>query len=183
MRATIDSQPDPVYVAPTFTGDRTSGAGVSPAGWLVNHIRGWFNTQIGTMSRGMPEPMGERDQRPGGPAYKEPRPWGDFHLLLTRRYDRGAQAYGYRFGAMTYNPLGRGVVYTRPMEPTKPAANELPFGIGVVWAPQGINYGVTPTPMGPLYDPQTAAALMGNLALAGSIPQGYPVNDPYPIGG
>lgn len=157
---------------PQLVGDRTSGAATSPAGWLVDNIRAWFNIGIDTLSRGTPAPMGPRDQRPIGQAYLQPEPWGDVNLLLTRRFDRGADAYGYRFGALTYNPLGSGVVTTRPMEPTKPAANALPFGIGVTWAPQGINYGVTPRPGGPLYDPQTAAALMGNDALAGSIPMG-----------
>jgi len=152
-----------------YTGDRTGGAGVSPAGWLVNNIRAWFNDAIGTLSRGTPEPLGVRDQRPGGPSYFQPEPWGDFHLELTRRFDRGAEAYGYRFGALTYDPIGPGVVTTRPMEATKPAANKLPFGIGITWSPQSINYGVTPSPGGPLYDPQTLAALMGDQALAGSL--------------
>lgn len=155
-----------------LVGDRTSGAGVSPAGWLIDNVRAWFNLAIDTLSRGTPEPMGQRDKRPIGQSYFQPEPWGDAHLLLTRRFDRGAYAYGYRFGAMSYDPIGPGVVTTRPMEPTKPAANALPFGIGVTWAPQGINYGVTPRPGGPLYDPRVAAALMGNQALAGSIPMG-----------
>lgn len=166
------------YIHPTFVGDQTGGAGVSPAGWLVDNIRAWFNTAIDTLSRGMPSPMGPRDQWPGGPPYKQPAPWGDVHLLLTRRFDRGASAYGYRFGAMSYDPIGGGVVATRPMEGTKPAANELSFGIGITWEPQSINYGVTPLSGGPLYDPQTAAALMGNEALAGSIPQGVYIPPP-----
>lgn len=153
-----------------YAGDRTGGTGVSPAGWLVDNVRAWFNVAIDTLSRGTPAPLGVRDRMPGGPSYLQPEPWGDFHLELTRRYDRGADAYGYRFGAMSYDPLGNGVVTTRPMEPTKPAANKLPFGIGITWGPQPINYGVTPSPGGPLYDPQTLAALMGNPALAGSLP-------------
>ena len=166
-------------------GDRSGGTGVSPAGWLVDNIRAWFGTAIDTLSRGSAPPLGPQDQRPGGPPYKQPKPWGDTHLLLTRRFDRGAYAYGYRFGALSYDPIGPGVVTTRPMEGTKPAANSLPFGIGVTWSPQGINYGVTPRPGGgPLYDPQTAAALMGNPALAGSIPQGnYIAPEQYGFGG
>ena len=157
---------------PQLIGYRSSGAGVIPAGWLVDNIRAWFNLAIDTLSRGTPEPMGPRDKRPIGQSYHQPEPWGDTHLLLTRRFDRGAYAYGYRFGALSYDPIGPGVVTTRPMEPTKPAANALPFGIGVTWAPQGINYGVTPRPGGPLYDPQTLAAMMGNNTLAGMLSAG-----------
>lgn len=161
------------YHHPQITGDRTGGAGVSPAGWLVDNIRAWWNGNIDTASRQMPAPMGPRDRRPIGESYAQPPRWGDFHLLLTRRYDRGAQAYGYRFGALTYDPIGPGVVATRPMEPTKPAANQLPFGIGITWGPQPINYGITPLAGGgPLYDPQTAAALMGNYPLAATLSQG-----------
>ena len=166
--------PQDRYQHPTFTGDRTGGTGVSPAGWLWDNIRAWWNNDISTLSRQTPAPMGTRDKRPIGESYLQPPRWGDFHLLLTRRYDRGAEAYGYRFGAMSWDPLGGGVVTTRPFEATKPAANQLPFGIGVTWGPQPINYGIAPLPGGgPLYDPQTLAALTGNLALAGSIPQGY----------
>ena len=161
------------YIHPTFAGDQSGGTGVSPAGWLVDNIRAWFNNSISTLSRQTPAPMGPRDKRPIGESYKQPPRWGDVHLLLTRRFDRGAYAYGYRFGAMSYDPLGGGVVTTRPFNPTAPAANELPFGIGVTWAPQGINYGIVPlSGGGPLLDPQTAAALMGNETLAGAIPQG-----------
>lgn len=169
----------PQYYHPTFAGDRTGGTGVSPAGWLVDNIRQWWDNTISTLSRQMPAPMGPRDQRPGGESYQQPPRWGDTHLLLTRRYDRGADAYGYRFGAMSYDPLGPGVVTTRPFDPTLPAANQLPFGIGVTWGPQSINYGVTPLAGGgPLLDPQTAAALMGNPALAGSIPTGQYIAPP-----
>lgn len=161
------------YNEPTFAGDRTGGAGVSPAGWLIDNIRQWWNANIATNSRGTPAPLGNRDRRPIGQSYKQPAPWGNVHTLITRRFDRGALAYAYRFGAMSYDPIGPGVVATRPMEGTKPAANQLPFGIGITWGPQSINYGATPLPGGgPLYDPQTAAALMGNETLAGSIAQG-----------
>lgn len=168
MRRSIEGD---TYQHPTFAGDRTGGTGVSPAGWLVDNVRAWFNVAIDTLSRGTPAPMGARDRRPIGQSYAQPAPWGGAHLLLTRRYDRGAEAYGYRFGAMSYDPIGPGVVTTRPMEATKPAANALPFGIGITWGPQGINYGVTPlSGGGPLYDPRTAAALMGNGMLAASLP-------------
>jgi hypothetical protein len=161
------------YRHPMIVGDQTGGTGVSPAGWLWNNIRAWFSgSNIEALNRGEPAPMGPRDMRPGGPAYKEPPRWGDFELLLTRRFDRGAQAYGYRFGAMSYDPLGPGVVPTRPLPATQPAANELPFGVGIFWQPQGINYGIVPTvSSGLLLTPQQAAALMGNEALAGMIPQ------------
>lgn len=159
--------------------DRTGGTATSPAGWLVDNIRQWWSNAVAVNARGTPAPMGPRDRRPVGQSYFQPPPWGDFHTLLTRRYDRGADAYGYRFGAMSYDPIGPGVVTTRPFEATKPAANRLPFGIGITWGAQPINYGATPLAGGgPLYDPQTAAALMGNPALAGSIPQGSYVPPP-----
>jgi hypothetical protein len=177
MRPVSTQQPD--YVHPTFAGDQTGGTGVSPAGWLVDNIRAWWNANIATNSRGFPAPLGPRDRRPIGQSYKQPPPFGNFSLLLTRRFDRGADAYGYRFGAMSYDPIGPGVVTTRPFYAALPAANELPFGIGITWRPQPINYGITPlSGGGPLYDPQTAAALMRNEALAGAIPQGVYIAPP-----
>ncbi|MDE2104805.1 MAG: hypothetical protein KGL39_46640, partial [Patescibacteria group bacterium] len=102
------------YVHPTFIGDQTGGTAVSPAGWLRNNIRAWFNGGIAALMRGEPAPMAPRDEYPGGiPPIDQPHPFGDFSTILTRRYDRGAYAYGYRFGALTYDPLGAGVVYTR----------------------------------------------------------------------
>ena len=159
------------YVHPTFDGDRTGGTGVSPAGWLRDNIRAWFNpANIAAIMRGEPTPMSKRDGYPGGLSpVEQPEPNGDFSLLLTRRYDRGALAYGYRFGYLTYDPIGGGVVTTRPMVATLPAGNEPAFGNEIFWGPQMINYGIQPM-TGPLLDPQTAAALMGNPALAGSIP-------------
>lgn len=160
--------PNEAYVAPTFTGDRTGGTGVSPAGWLTDNIRAWFNGGIAALMRGQPAPLSKRDTYPGGPPIAEPHPFGDFHTVLTRRYDRGAAAFGYRFGAMTYDPLGAGVVTTRPMVPTLPAGNQPAYGNAIFWGPQPINYGIQPT-NAPILTPQQAAALMGDNGFAGSL--------------
>lgn len=160
------------YVHPTFIGDQSGGTGVSPAGWLRDYVRAWFDGGIAALMRGEPAPMAPRDEYPGGhPPIKLPHPFGDFSTLLTRRFDRGAYAYGYRFGALTYDPLGNGVVTTRPLPVEQPAALEPSFGQGIYWSPQEINWGATPAAGGPLFTPQQAAAMMGNVALSGALPQ------------
>lgn len=174
------------YRNPTFHGDLSNGAGVSPAGWAIDHIRAWFNGAIDTLMRGSPAPMGRRDAYPGHRSpVKQPYPFGDAQFMLTRRYDRGADAYAYRGGALTYDPLGPGVVTTRPGEVYGPAAvllsrrmlASLPPGVAkaiggnaIAWAPQGINYGLGPSVGAPIYTPQQLAALTGNPALAGGLP-------------
>lgn len=159
------------YVHPSFIGDQSGGTGVTPAGWLRNNIRAWFNGSIAALMRGEPAPMAPRDEYPGGiPPIQQPHPFGDFSTILTRRYDRGAQAYGYRFGALTYDPLGAGVVTTRPLPVEQPAGIQPLGGVAIFWTPQEINYGIVPASGAPLLDPQTLAAMMGNPALAGQIP-------------
>jgi hypothetical protein len=157
------------YVHPQFIGDQSGGTGVPPAGWLRDNIRQWFTGGISALMRGEPAPMAKRDQYPNGSPIAKPARFGGFTTILTRRYDRGAYAYGYRFGAMTYDPLGPGVVTTRPLPVQQPAATQLPYGIGLWWSPQEINYGIMPAAGEPLMTPQQVAALMGNNPLAGTL--------------
>lgn len=160
------------YADPTFIPNQAAAvAPVSPAGWLWDNVRAWWTATIGDNSRGTPEPLGVRDQRQLQPAYFQPPRWGDYSLILTRRFDRGAQAFGYRFGAMSFDPIGPGVVTTRPFEATKPAANYYRMGIGITWEPQPINFALTMNPRGPLVPPQMLAAIQNNPAIGGVNPQ------------
>lgn len=177
------------YAHPTIAGDLSGGAGVSPAGWAWDHVRAWFSGTIDQLMRGSPAPMSARDAYPGHRSpVKQPAPFGDAQFRLTRRYDRGADAYAYRGGALTYDPIGAGVVTTRPMLVYGPAAillsnrmlAALPPGVAkvlagnaITWAPQGINYGVNPSPGGPIYTPDQVAALTGDPAQAGGIAPAY----------
>lgn len=174
------------YDHPTIAGDLSGGTGVSPAGWLRDNIRAWFSGTISALMRGQPAPMGKRDAYPRGRSpVKQPAPFGAAEFRLTRRYDRGAYAYAYRGGALTYDPIGPGVVTTRPLPVEQPAAillsramlANMPDGVkqalggnAIFWAPQGINYGRQPLPGTPVYTPQQVAALAGDPALAGGLP-------------
>jgi hypothetical protein len=159
------------YEHPGIIPDQSGGTGVSPAGWLRNHIRGWFSGSVAQRNVAQPAPFGERDEYPSHhPPVKQPAPFGAAKFRLTRRFDRGAYAYAYQGGALTYDPIGPGVVATRPLPVTQPAAIKLPYGAGIFWAPGGIiNFGIQPV-TGPIYTPAQLAALTGNPALAGGLP-------------
>lgn len=154
-------------------------APATPAGWLRNNVRAWWNGAVDTIMRGQPAPYADRDRYPRHvPPVNQPAPFGGWQLALTRRFDRGAYAYGLRGGALTYDPIGPGVLTTRPMDPTAPAAVKVPVGDAIFWEPQSINYAVTPASGAPIYTPGQLAVLMGNPALAGGSAAG---NVPYVV--
>lgn len=159
----------PYVTPPPINNDARFTNAATPAGWFRDNIVPWFNGAIDTIMRGRPAPYSPQQAYPTDrqPPVKQPQPNGGWQLILTRRYDRGAYAYGVRGGALTYDPIGGGVVTTRPMDPTAPAAIKVPFGDAIFWAPQPINYGITPASGAPLYTPDQLAAMLGNPALAG----------------
>lgn len=163
------------YHNPMTMPDLSGGTGVSPAGWLVENIRAWWTGSIEQRSIGRPSPMAPRDHYADGPPYKQPHRFGAFELRLTRRYDRGALAYAYRGGALTYNPIGAGVPWTRPVPIMQPAAIQLPFGNSLWWSPQATNFARVPAVTGAIYTPDQLAAMFGNPAVNNSGSPAVPI--------
>lgn len=132
---------------------------VSPDG-IVSRLANWFTNNRAKQTQ-MPEPLGVVDQRPAPVVV--PALFGEAHYKITRRFDRGSAAYAYDGGRLWYNPIGGGIVTTRPIEPLQPATAQVVNHTAVFWSAQTINAGAQPT-LGPLYDPATLDALVGPLA-------------------
>lgn len=139
------------------------------AGGLLARWRTWFGSNQGNQNQ-RPVPLSNDEK------YSVPRtrvvPFGTARYNVLPRYDWGSAGFSYDGGRLTSNPIGAGVVATHKPPITPSATAQVVNKTMIFWNAQMINNGAQPT-VGPLYDPQVLAALLGPdtiQAVAPSIP-------------
>jgi hypothetical protein len=139
------------------------------AGGFLARWRTWWGSNQGRQNQ-RPVPLGPDE------AYSVPRtvvaPFGASRYRPLPRYDWGSAGFSYDGGRLTSNPIGAGVLVTHKPPITPSATAQVVNKTSIFWNNQMINNGAQPT-VGPLYDPQMLAALLGEntiQAVAPSIP-------------
>lgn len=149
-------QRDPAPQAPPGYVPPTSSSG-PPRARVRGIFNRWFNGPE-SRQRGQPAPLGAVERR--NPEFGRVPPFGLWFSQLTRRFDRGAAAYAFYGGRVFSNPLGAGIVATRPLPVFPGEPISVRNNVGIFWSAQMVNLGVQPTGA-PLFPPWAIAQILG----------------------
>lgn len=108
-------------------------------------------------------------------------PNGAPHYSYITPFDYGSANWSYRAdrNQLATNPIGAGIVATLKPPITPSATATVVNNSGIYWNAQRNGGGV---PFGPLYDPDTLRALVGDVAAPAVVPNPYPYADPFGAG-